>query len=1378
MTSPPPYFDEISTREASRWQQLEHDPGLAGPWHQLFMQIQSPRHVLSELLQNADDAGATVASVRIEGGEFWFSHNGEDFTPTHFSSLCSFGYSKKRSLHTIGFRGIGFKSIFSLGNTIRLQTPTLSVEFHRLRFTYPVWVPGKAVDGLTSIRVQIKNRNLETELAKNLIDWTRSPISLLFFRNIRNLRINGSLIHWSPLETGPVKNSTWMILENTGTRYLLIHSDPEPFPEEAIAEINQERMVNADDMEPFPPSQVEIVFGAEGRLFVILPTGVRTRLPFAANAPFLQDPARVKLKDPETSPTNRWLLKRIGVLAGTILLEWLRRADLEPEDKVAAYGILPLKDPLDNSIEGVAELIVTNAIEEILDRQRFVLTEDGQLVGKGEAIVLPEPIHDVWTPDQASLLFDSAIRRSVLSKSIRTSDKSKLVRWADLKSVTRSNVVEVLEVIHTPKPETFYKLLDLWLFLAPEITGFQVLRQRKTLKILPSQGDNLLYAEHELSRVSDLFILESLEDCQFLSKYIKILDPAWTRFVYGQQNTVTNGDRPDTKLYERVNAAYGIFQALGILQPPDVNKLIRTVALDVFRGNLDTKEAVRLTQIACTLDAEIGAEFCFITVDNKLKKATSSVIFDEYGRVESSSTQSWAQAHILDAAYTKEWISCTKQQWHDWVFSGRSGLFPFFPLQATIFEFYGQERLRNFLETRGSSQTSPILPYRRPQFRVHDFDFDAELWKHWDVLAVDDPLLWVSLLSWILNQPVVFWNEKLTSTVRQSSSSKNDRQIEVGLLPAGWLFKLRSRRCLQDTHGIPQLPSHLMLRTPETEALLDVEPFVEKKIDSELNRSVLTLLGVRDKPTGPRSIMERLIALSRAPVPPLLEVMKWYQKLDQIMLNAPQHVIEEIGEEFRLNNLIFTEGGWVNSKEVFAVNDEGIPGILTLNESVMSLSLWQKVGVAHRPSLERVIIWLRDLPKNIPLPAQQIQRIRSVLALYPHNAWNSIGCWLNLSGEWVPTENLQYSLTMQSLTPWKNLFEHIKRVTSDFQMLPTEVLGSEPFLHLPTLAGVIKEGLEQSIIPVQEEDKNWLKHLGNAISRIVFEDKGGIYQARNLGVRLAKTKWRVVSGLESVPLIDGKPAGPAHRVNALWAGETLWVENIPLACVAAAVSYEIGRAFQYPAISDAVKLCFERDEVFIENYMKENFDLEAQVLEFGIEKAPKAPMLPLVQSSTPQPTTSSYDTEIQETVSSAQPLGEMSEGKTQKSHVSRTRLMERFALSLGYKKVDDNQFVHDDRTSILRIAMEIFPWQKRTPGGETIRFYYPREHCLWSKPLELEVSIWNLCEKFPDLYSLILNDEAGKPLEVNGRELMKEYSLGKLKLFPATYRLVHHSESG
>jgi len=174
----PDYFENIRKRAAERWVQLKQDPELAGPWHQLFKQVQSPRHVVSELLQNADDAGATEATVDLQDGEFLFTHNGEDFTDEHFASLCRFGYSNKRALHTIGFRGVGFKSTFSLGDEVRLITPTLSVLFSQERFTEPVWFNVDKHPSLTLVRVVIKDEHRQRELEKNLKEWLRSPASL------------------------------------------------------------------------------------------------------------------------------------------------------------------------------------------------------------------------------------------------------------------------------------------------------------------------------------------------------------------------------------------------------------------------------------------------------------------------------------------------------------------------------------------------------------------------------------------------------------------------------------------------------------------------------------------------------------------------------------------------------------------------------------------------------------------------------------------------------------------------------------------------------------------------------------------------------------------------------------------------------------------------------------------------------------------------------------------------------------------------------------------------------------------------------------------------------------------------------------------------
>jgi hypothetical protein len=214
--TPPDYFESIRQAAERRWIQLEGDEDLAGPWHQLFKQVQSPRHVLSELLQNADDAGATKASAKVHEGVFEFTHNGEDFQADHFASLCRFGYSNKRSLHTIGFRGIGFKSTFSLGPVVTIQTPSLHVFFNKARFTLPCWTNSSSGSGSeTLVSVKIQDGHREDELGKNLSEWRQSPVSLLFFRNLRELTLNDDHLAWLPLEAGPVPDSQWYSLNGS-----------------------------------------------------------------------------------------------------------------------------------------------------------------------------------------------------------------------------------------------------------------------------------------------------------------------------------------------------------------------------------------------------------------------------------------------------------------------------------------------------------------------------------------------------------------------------------------------------------------------------------------------------------------------------------------------------------------------------------------------------------------------------------------------------------------------------------------------------------------------------------------------------------------------------------------------------------------------------------------------------------------------------------------------------------------------------------------------------------------------------------------------------------------------------------------------------------
>ena len=145
---------------------------------------------------------------------FIFEHNGEDFSEEHFASLCRFGYSNKRALHTIGFRGIGFKSTFSLGDCVELFTPTLAVRFNRKRFTEPQgclwWWIRMAKRGFRS---RISDQHRLREVEKNLEEWLKSPVSLLFFNNIRRMQIGDREVHWGSLGS---RTHSWKRVDGPG----------------------------------------------------------------------------------------------------------------------------------------------------------------------------------------------------------------------------------------------------------------------------------------------------------------------------------------------------------------------------------------------------------------------------------------------------------------------------------------------------------------------------------------------------------------------------------------------------------------------------------------------------------------------------------------------------------------------------------------------------------------------------------------------------------------------------------------------------------------------------------------------------------------------------------------------------------------------------------------------------------------------------------------------------------------------------------------------------------------------------------------------------------------------------------------------------------
>lgn len=161
-----------------------------------------------ELIQNADDAQSTVFGVHGFNGGLIVANNGRTFSLDDVEALCRSGSSNKsRGGNTIGYRGIGFKSVVNLASRIYVFSGDFAFYFDKtatkkllpeiqdvplIRIPHPCG-PGadaellNAVDKLKSkykyhtlfVFLDINKRIAEEELS----EFDRS--SLLFLNNIR-----------------------------------------------------------------------------------------------------------------------------------------------------------------------------------------------------------------------------------------------------------------------------------------------------------------------------------------------------------------------------------------------------------------------------------------------------------------------------------------------------------------------------------------------------------------------------------------------------------------------------------------------------------------------------------------------------------------------------------------------------------------------------------------------------------------------------------------------------------------------------------------------------------------------------------------------------------------------------------------------------------------------------------------------------------------------------------------------------------------------------------------------------------------------------------------------------------------------------------------
>jgi hypothetical protein len=96
-----------------------------------------PGHFLVELLQNADDAGASVWRVQVFDDRIEVEHDGTPFDALDVVGILSIGQTTK-SKEQIGFFGVGFKSVYEICERPQLYSGVYSLEIADVSIPRPL----------------------------------------------------------------------------------------------------------------------------------------------------------------------------------------------------------------------------------------------------------------------------------------------------------------------------------------------------------------------------------------------------------------------------------------------------------------------------------------------------------------------------------------------------------------------------------------------------------------------------------------------------------------------------------------------------------------------------------------------------------------------------------------------------------------------------------------------------------------------------------------------------------------------------------------------------------------------------------------------------------------------------------------------------------------------------------------------------------------------------------------------------------------------------------------------------------------------------------------------------------------------------------------
>jgi hypothetical protein len=323
------------------------------------------KRFIYELIQNADDASSNSGELdillKVVDNYLIISHQGEKFSEIDIESICSVGDgNKKGDASKTGFKGIGFKSVFSHSDYVKINSGNYCFKFDKSHWqghwnsewqNQKEWKDGREKkEKETTIKMPwqiipiwseieqlfsfVKSYNVSTiikfentsKLEKELLELFSNTQILLFLR-CENVKItvegNKPFVIEKIKENNTVKLkqnnkilSEWLLKSFT---FIVDKSTTELIKNDARIP-KKLRLATKTEISlavQIDKGKIKTINKDNRLIFTYLPTSVNYDFPFLINASFITDAGRQHIH--EDLQWNIWLFKQIPIK----LFEWL-----------------------------------------------------------------------------------------------------------------------------------------------------------------------------------------------------------------------------------------------------------------------------------------------------------------------------------------------------------------------------------------------------------------------------------------------------------------------------------------------------------------------------------------------------------------------------------------------------------------------------------------------------------------------------------------------------------------------------------------------------------------------------------------------------------------------------------------------------------------------------------------------------------------------------------------------------------------------------------------------------------------------------------------------------------------------------------------------